>query len=396
MKRERLALAVALSTLVLPAAASAQEARRLKIGIAAEVAHDSNVARTSAAQAVLRGLTLEDTVFTPSVTVDFLAPVGRQSIFLSGTAGYAFYDKNDKLDSERLDFTGGANLGLGPCAVALSGGYARGLSQIDDRTLITVAENLVETKRANIDIGCSRPTGFGVVAQASTGRTTNDLAIMKPSDFDVTTYMVGLSYQRPALGTVTVFANREETEYFNRTLEAGFTMNSVGVTLSRQLGARIQGSVTVAYAQIKQEGVLAGLTSAGDVETTTFAGSLSFRASDRLRLQAAFNRGATPSEGLGRTYDLSESYEVGGEYDFGSRVTLGLGYASVDRDSKGVLPVPDLLADAKTTNLYASIRYKQSERLSFLLRAEREEQITNAPQFDYTSERIGLSANVTF
>ena len=132
------------------------------------------------------------------------------------------------------------------------------------------------------------------------------------------------------------------------------------------------------------------------METTTFAGSLSFRASDRLRLQAAFNRGATPSEGLGRTYDLSESYEVGGEYDFGSRVTLGLGYASVDRDSKGVLPVPDLLADAKTTNLYASIRYKQSERLSFLLRAEREEQITNAPQFDYTSERIGLSANVTF
>lgn len=396
MKRERLALAVALSAMVLPAAASAQEARHLKIGVAAEVERDTNVARASEAQAALRGLTLEDTVFTPSVTVDLLAPVGRQSIFLSGSAGYAFYDKNDKLNSERLDFTGGTNVGLGPCLVTLSGGYARGLRQIDDRTLIAVADNVVETKRAAVNVGCSRPTGFGVVAKASAERSTNDLPIMKSSDFDSTSYMLGLTYQRPALGTVTIFGDHEETEYVNRILSSGYTVNSVGVTLSRQLGARIQGSVTAGYAQIEQQGALAGLVSAGNVETTTFAASLSFRASNRLRLQAGFNRGVTPSEGLGRTYDLSTSYQVAGEYDIGSRMMVGLGYARVDRDSRGVLAGPGLLSNAETENLFATVRYKQSERLSFLLRVEREEQTTNAPQFDYTSDRIGLSANVAF
>lgn len=396
MKRERLALAVTLSTIILPATASAQEARHFKVGVAAEVERDSNVARTSEPQAALRGLTLEDTVFTPSVTVDLLVPVGRQSLFLLGSAGYAFYDKNDKLDRERLDFTGGANAGLGPCLVTLSGGYARGLTQIDDRTLITVADNVVETKRAAVDLGCSRPTGFGVVAKASAERSSNDLPIMKSSDFDATAYMLGLTYQRPALGTVTIFGNHEETEYVNRVISGGYTVNSAGVTLSRELGARIQGSVTAAYAQIEQKGALAGLVSTGNVETTTFAASLSFRASNRLRLRAAVNRGVTPSEGLGRTYDLSTSYDFGGEYDIGSRVMIGLGYASVDRNSKGVLAGPGRLSDVETKNLFATVRYKQSDRLSFLLRAEREEQTTNAPQFDYTSDRIGLSANVAF
>jgi hypothetical protein len=42
------------------------------------------------------------------------------------------------------------------------------------------------------------------------------------------------------------------------------------------------------------------------------------------------------------------------------------------------------------------VRYKQSDRLAFILTAGREERTTNAAQFDYANNRIGVTADLTF
>lgn len=393
----RLAVGLMLGAAVLPAQAAAQDAdKKLSIGLHAALERDSNVSRTSDAQAAIQGLTPADTLFTPSVTVGLLMPVGRQSVFLNGSAGYSFYEKNTSLNRERLDFTGGVNSRFGPCATTVSGAYNRGLSRIDDPTLITTVENVQSTTSALLEVSCSRASGLGVVFNASKDWTTNDLAVMKQSDYESISLMAGISYGRPALGNVTVFVNHDQTDYTKRLIADGYEMNSIGVTFERKLGARIEGTVTVAYASVEQSSGLPGFDGASS-ENTTYAASLSYRVSEKLNLQGAFDRSITPSSGIGRTYDLGTSYRISGEYALGERLALGAGYATSDLESQGVLSSPLLiLTDSTTRTYYGSLRYRQSKRLSFVLNVAREERTANVPQFEYTSNRIGLTADLTF
>jgi Uncharacterized protein conserved in bacteria (DUF2320). len=383
--------------LIAPSAAMAQEARRFDLGLHARVEHNSNVARSNSAQAAARGLSLSDTLFTPSATVDVFLPVGRRSVFLRGVAGYTFYEKNDKLNRERLDVSGGVNSPiLGPCQGVLTGGYSRGINQIDDPTLIENVENIQDTKRLGLNVNCAGATGLGLVASVSKDWTENSLDFLESSDAERTSYMAGVSYSRPALGTLTVFGNRDETEYPKRLLGGGYEMNSVGVTLERKLGARIQGSVTVAYASVEQKG-LEALLGHGDMHTNSYAADLTYRVSDRLRLQANLARSVTPASGFGRTYDLTESYRLAGDYDLGSRITVSVGASKVDREAGGVLPDPVLqLTDSTTKSFSVAVRYRQSERLSFVLSGGREDRTTNSPEFDYENNRIGVSADLEF
>lgn len=384
------AAALLLGATALSSQAFAQEAREIEFGLRAQVEHNSNVARTNEARATLRGLTLDDTIFTPQATLNVVAPVGRQAVFLRSSAGYSFYNKNDKLNRERLDFTGGMNLALGPCHSVVSGGYARGINIVDDPLLIEDVENTQERKQAGVNVTCTRPTGFGVVAGASKEWSGNDLAALKYADYERTSYNAGVTYSRPALGVLTLFVNQGTTNYVNR--PDGYDLTSYGLTYERQLGARIEGAVTLARSKINPTGPLA----ASDSESTTYALNVTYRASDRLRMQASFDRSVTPSTGFGRVYDLGTAYRLSGEYDLGSRITIGVGGARVERETELGVIVPGTLTDSSTDSVYATVKYRQSQRLVFALNAGREERNTNEPQFDYTNERIGIAAEVAF
>lgn len=395
MTYRRLAVGVVLGMTAMSSHAAAQETRKLSFNVKAEVEHDTNVARSSASQAALRGLTPEDTVFTPSASVDLLLPVGRQSVFLTGFVGYSFYDKNEQLDRERIDLTGGANVPVGPCVATLTGGYARGLTQVDDPLLFETVENIQEVTRAGATVACIRGAGFGVTLGASQDWVSNDLARLRTSDYETTTLTAAVSYTRPALGTLSIVGTHQETEYPNRPLDNdGYELDSIGLSYERQLGARLQGSVSAGYTNVS-----APTFGGGDDEysTSIYSGSLSYRASSRLKFLAEFERGVTPSTGFTQSYDINTAYRLSADYEVGSRILLGAGAARVERDARGGIEAPlILLSDSKTDSIYGSIRYRQSDRLSFVLNVARDERTTNAPQFDYTSERIGLAAEMTF
>ncbi len=393
----RTAVGVVIGAASLSSQAAAQEARRLDFGLTSQVEHHSNVSRTNKAQAEARGLTLSDTIITPAATVDLLLPVGRQTVFLRGALGYSFYDKNTQLNRERYDVSGGATGRAGPCTATLNGGYTRGVNQIDNPTLIDNVENIQETMTAAIDVTCRRQTGFGVVGSVSKDWVSNDLTFLENSDSERTAMMLGATYSRPALGTLTIFGNSETTKYPNRLVDAGYDLAALGVTYERQLGARIQGSVTVAYTMVDQNAPPLLERSNERLETTAYSASLSYRASSRLRFQALFDRSVTPSSGIGRSYDLAETYRLSGDYDVSSRISVSAGVGTVSRKSSGLLPDPIIqLTDSDMTTYFASVRYAQSRRLSFVLSAGHEERTTNAPQFDYTNNRVGISADVSF
>jgi len=391
----RVAFGALIGVAALSSDAVAQD-RSLTFGLSALVEHNSNVARSNEARAAFRGVEPEDTIFKPAATIDFFSPVGRQSIFFKGMAGYTFYDRNDQLNREVLDFNGGVNGRFGPCSGTLSGGYSRGLWLLDDPTLIENVENIQTTKTASANVACSRATGLGLTASVSKDWIENDLDQLANSDSERTSIMGGITYTRPALGTLTLFADRQETTYPNRLFDDGYTLNAYGLTFARQLGARIQGTVTVAYNKVDQK-TPSFLPATDDMTTTAYSAELSYRATSRLRFQGSFDRAVTPTVAVGRSYDLTEGYRVSGVYDLGSRITVSAGGAWVQRQSKGLIPETPLeLTDSETTSYFASIRYQQSKRLSFVLNAGREERVTNSPQFDYTNNRIGLGADLSF
>lgn len=387
---------VALCTAITSSTALAQEARKLDFTAGVLVEYHSNVALTDETQAALRGLTQEDTIFTPSAAIDFYQPLGQQGVFLRGSVGYAFYENNDQLNREQLDLSGGFNGRAGPCAGTLTGDYSRGINRIDDPILID-AENVLEVKRATIEIGCARETGLGIMASASREWNENEEPLAKQSDSDRDIYMFGVSYSRPTLGTFTVFGSQEEVTYPNRLIDDGYDLNAIGVSYTRMLGARIQGDVSVAYTTVDLHAPALPGFSDDDFETTAYSGSLTYRASSRLNLQASFEKSVTPSSGFGRSYDVNEVYQLSGEYSIGSRIILAMGAARAEHDLQGGLALPTIqLTESTTDALHATMTYKLSEHLAFRLTAGTEERNTNAPQFDYTNNRVGVGVDAKF
>lgn len=394
MARARMAVGVLVAAASVSSHVAAQDKKSFSLDLGAAVEHHTNVARSSKTQAELRGLEQEDTIFTPTASFDALLPIGRQSLFLNGSVGYSFYDSNTSLNRERMNLAGGGVVRVGPCSTTLSANYQRGLNLVDNPIIEDDVRNVQENKSIGVDVGCSAAAGFGVTASAFKDWSDNELDFLKMSDFERQRLRAGVSYGRPTFGSISLFVGRDETTYSNRLVDDGYDMDTLGVTYSRRFGARIEGDVTIAQSKIRPKVTTAFL---GNREYQTYAANLSYRANSRLRFSGGFERSIMPSSGILRSYDLTESYKIQGDYDIGSRLLLSLGAARTDRASEGALlsPVNDL-TDSRLTAFFGTLRYRQSDRLSFVLRLGQEERTTNAPQFDYENSRVGLGADLSF
>ena len=75
----------------------------LTASVSGETLYDTDVAQSDAQIAAERGIVLADEIYTPSVTVDAVKPLGRENVFLHAIASYDFYQHNTILDRERLN-----------------------------------------------------------------------------------------------------------------------------------------------------------------------------------------------------------------------------------------------------------------------------------------------------
>lgn len=90
-------------------------AREFKIGARLGAFYDTNVSRSSVALSETRDLARADYILRPEATASIIQPLGRQVVFLNGSAGYDFYRENDNLNRRRYDITAGGAAVTGPC-----------------------------------------------------------------------------------------------------------------------------------------------------------------------------------------------------------------------------------------------------------------------------------------
>lgn len=386
-----------LGSTALAGPALAEGQRGFTITARTDVVYDTNVARSSDVEAKARGLKPEDTLVTPGVMVKYDMPLGRQSVFLTAGAAHSFYDVNKKLDTDTIDFSAGIRGRVGPCAPKLEADYHRGRNTLDNFVTASTLQNEVDTTSVGLDVQCVRNPGIGVTFGVNHLRATNSLKTIALNDFETTSGSIGFQYQRPALGTLSIFGQHSRTEFINdrgAALSSGYEVTSEGVSFLRKLGARIEGSVSAAYTEARPLSPISGST-LEKFGGWTYTGDISYRPSNRLSLAAKFSKAVTPAD-FGQSFQITEISNLSATYKLGSRIELGLSGSHELLDLAGGLPASVIgLTHSRSNTISGDVKYHQSRRLVFRLNADHESRKTNSTRFDYDADRIGLGVDVT-
>jgi hypothetical protein len=355
-------------------------------------------------------------------------PVGRQSVFLSGSTSYLFHQNNTRLNDSRVNLNGGGVLALGPCHTTLSGGYAHGRSELNDPTAVfqtpggptsttpgvpginnnnleSTILNIQTTETVDANLSCSRPSGLGIIADVGQVWTSNTQITAANGSSRTTHGSAGVSYQRPAFGSLALTGTYSKTDNGDRLVAAltpeGYETTGADLSFTRKLGGRIEASATVGYTHahtVSPPPVTATTLPAGDFNGLTYSGYVTYRATSRLHARAAFQRQVTPTLLSGSSYEIQQAYTAELDYQIGSRIALSLIGNRQENESPGaiIIPTAPTLTNSRVNSLSASVTYTMSRRLSLQLAATREERTANAAQFDYDNDRVALTLTSTF
>jgi hypothetical protein len=387
--RGTLGIGVAIS-LIAVTSAQAQDKRHVGVEGQVQVLHDSNVSRSNSAVAAARGVDLSDTITTPSLVVDILLPVSRQSLFLVGSAGRQYYQKNDELNSAHYDLTGGARLHASLCQGTLSGAYLYGQSDLRDLTL-AATRNVEEARTGTLEVSCGRSAGLAPNFRVSDTKVENSALIL--SDSHTTSTSAGLAYRRPSFGELSVFGQHSKTEYPHRLVlvgtglgQDGFETDSAGVSFTRRLGARIGGEVSVSYQSVKPEA-----SNLSDFKGVSYSALIDYRVSSRLQTSLQLRRGAEPTIIPGAAYTIDQTIQLSATYAVGSRLNLNAGILRTEDRYKGSgFGVTDLTQD-NLNAIYGGARWDFGRRTALAASLRHEERDANVPGFDYSSTQAGVT-----
>jgi|GEM_PF-6535087 len=401
-------------------------ARTFQLGAQLMVEHDTNIARAGSGITVPTHITPEDTLYAPTVSLNYVMPVGRQSVFLNASDSYIFHEKNTQLNNDRLNVDGGAAFRAGPCGATLRGAYARGRNELDNPALLVTAVvpggpapltptttnlestilNIETVEDAGVSVSCSRPSGLGVFGQADQQWTSNSETLSGNGSYRTASYSLGVSYQRPQFGSLSLSGFYARTIYGDQLLAMltpkGSEVSGANLSFSRRLGGRIEANVSVGYthAHTLDPPVLTPPTDDfKDFNGVTYAGGLTFRATSRLHMAATFQRQVTPTLLAGGSYEILTGYGADVEYSLGTRITLGLRADRQQSETTGVVlltPIAQQLTDSRVNDLSATATYRMNRRLSLSLQGSRETRKANLSDFNYTNDRVALTLSSTF
>jgi hypothetical protein len=389
-------------------AAHAQTAtpeRHFTAGVRATATYDSNVSRTSAELRERRGLSKDDMRYTPSLTIDALLPLGRQSLSLVGLVGYDFYQNNTRLNSERVSLDGAAGFQLSRCNGAFTANYARRQSDLGDLFFITDpggnissrVRNQEDIKSIGLSASCGGAIGIKPTAFVQQTWVDNSAGVRRISDYNSTSAQAGLAYSRPTFGLLTLFGSYSTTSFPNRSTlvglagSDGFKSKGGGVRFERSIGSRLSGLVEVSYTSTDSQ------RSVNDFSGITYRGQIMQKVGTSLLWTFDLSRAVQPSNRVDANYSVEEFYSFDADYALSDRAGLNLNLYARDRNYRGGFLVlgPSLVND-KTRSVTIGGRYRLLRKINLTLAATRESRQANGTIFDYKSTRVVTGIATTF
>ena len=382
----------------LACAAPAHAQRSIEVTASAQAFYDSNVSRSNAARAAARGLEREDYRLTPALSADMALPVGLHLFTFTGTAGYDFYARNERLNRERLEARPAFTLRGAQCNVTIDGSYSRRGSELDDLTFGPI-NNTETVKSIGLSGGCQRPTGFSPFFALAHRTGRNSQVLRQISNIESDEATVGIRYSQLSLGELSLFVSYEDTTYPNRVLatpggprQDGFELVQVGGSLSRQIGTAVRGIVQLSYAKLEPDtGVVAGF------DGLTYSAIATVNPLGRLTGDFEVSRQVDASNRFDVSYYIQENYRAELGYAISPRTQASLRFLRRDRNSEispaAVGPLP---RNERTMTYSATVQHDLTERVAIGLNTLYEKRTTTDPQFNYNRTQVDVSARVTF
>lgn len=379
--------------------AQAQALSALDLSPQLIVTHDSNIARSSEALAEERGLEREDILYSPAIELNIEAPLSRQTLFLRGSVGYDFHQRNTQLDRERIDIQSGAKYRLSRCSGQFAAGYGRRQSNVADLLDEGDIRNTEQVHNLSFDAKCGGPIGLAPYVALERSRGENSDADREASDVTSTTARAGVAYLRPSFGELRLIAERRTVRYPNRNIlddggaiTDGFDSSSGGLAFERSVGSRLRASASVNYTHVKPRD-----ESARKFTGLTYQASVDMVLTSALKAQLTLVHDVQPSSVLEVDYKIGRVYGARADYALSERLSFAAG-ASLDKKKYRGAVSADLagLASEQRRIAYALMNYQRSDRGSFSVEVSHERRNASDEAFDYSSTQVTLSARMSF
>ncbi len=375
-------------------------ARHVTIDVIGDLIYDSNVARSDAAEAAVRHLSLSDEIFTPTAAIDAYLPVGREALFLHGNAGYDFHRVDTVLNRERIDLHGGGLAQFGPCQETLTGDFNRQQTDLEELEA-QVTSNVQDTENVAFNATCGRRVGLQPFIGVNEQWADNSAAVLTASNRQTTGVTGGLGYARPALGTIQLFGQYSSTTFPDSDVvivgvprHDGYDLTSGGISFDHHVGARIEGTVSVSYTSLSLN-----LPGEQGFSGLTYSTAIVYRASGRLSADLHLTRATLPSDRIGASFTLDNLIIGDIHYKLGPRILLLLGASRDSRAFEGpptvIIPINESTRDVEYTG-FAAATYTLSRRIAFTLNFSQSRRDANVAAFSYDDTRVDLTASTAF
>lgn len=399
----------ALGTVVAWTPALAQttdDVRHLAITTQVGTTYDSNVARASAAEAQRLNVSPGDVYVQPTVAIDALEPVGRESVFLTGSVGYNFYAHNTQLNRDTIDLTGGVSARVSRCLPQITGNYVRAQTQLEEFLPGPVAhsvsaQNVGTRAGVGVALSCPRAEGFSPTFSASHFTFNNSNNALSSTNYTGNSVMTGLAYSHSRFGSIQAFGNFTGIEYNNFFfvpfppffLKSNYDLYSYGVRMDRPIGSRLFGMVSVAYSSLRP-----ATQFVPGFSGVTYNSELTYQMSPRLDFHVLVSRATLPTNQVGGAYTIDNSRQIDAAYSLGARLKLTVGGVDDPRSYQGgfIGASSGLLTSQRIDRAFGTLNIAVNRRVSVVLNAVDEHRTASSALFKYVDNRVTLSLRSVF
>lgn len=363
--------------------------------------YEDNVPRSSDALAQQRGLEQEDFILSPTVSLNIVRLIGTAEVAVRGQVGYVFHANNSELDRERIGLNAQAEVPVGPCRVGPEVGFQRRQSDLRDIVFLpAVGANAIQNTETvqsyGVSLACGRNPGLQPFGGVTFEKADNSSALRDRAEYEATTYRGGLRYVSAALGELSLFASRKETELsplaFAQGGDPSYRFDEISIEFKRDIGSRIQATISAGYGRLDSDNIFVnsfkGLV--WNVELSALIGA-------NLRVTAGTGRDVGNSLASDAGFVVTTPHRVRLEYAFSDRARFDLGGAITKRRfGYSVAPGPNVITNETQRSIDGGLSYDLGRLFNIRLFAGHEQRNANGTLFDYDANFVGASIGLRF
>ena len=208
-----------------------------------------------------------------------------------------------------------------------------------------------------------------------------------------------MQYKAGEFGAISLIGSYVRTDYPHRFFLVGgvpqtdgYNLYSGGVHYERTFDARFDLGLSLSEVSLSTDnGVGQGF------DGLTYDATLTYHPDTRLNFNLGFSRAANPSNRLGASYSIDQTYQGSVAYKITGRLTATLGAQESHRDLRGAaLVIGTDISKETDQSYYGMLAFNATPTFSVSLNAGQDQRHADVLGYSYSGAHVGLSVTKAF